>query len=187
MPRTWITFVLAVLLVQTTFAQGKNNSLEGIPWNERIVTGGGVGLSFGSTADYVTIQPLIGYALTRKLVAGTGLTYRYTKYKTVTPAVTFNDFGINPFIRFTVYNGIFLQTEYEYLSYEYYVTADQKDRNGFSSFLAGGGFMQPIGDKAAFFVVALYNFSYTASTSLYTPYYSPWVIRAGISIGGVSF
>jgi hypothetical protein len=176
-----------LLVTAEVMAQGKNNSLEGIPAKERIVTGGGLGLSFGNTVDYIAVSPIIGYAITRKFVAGTGLTYRYTKYKTVTPALTFNDYAINPFARFTVYNGIFLQTEYEYLNYEYLRGPGETARQNFNSFLAGGGFLQPIGSNAAFFVMALYNFSYTASSSLYTPYQSPWVIRAGISIGGISF
>jgi hypothetical protein len=171
----------------SVLAQGKNNSLEGVPFKERIVTGGGLGLSFGNTMDYVAVSPLIGYAITRKFVAGSGFTYRYTKYKTVTPAITFNDYAINPFARFTVYNGFFLQTEYEHLNYEYYTGPGETARQSFNSFLAGGGFLQPMGRNTAFFVMALYNFSYTASSSVYTPYQSPWVIRAGITIGGVSF
>lgn len=173
--------------INTARAQGKNNSLEGVPVKERIVTGGGLGLSFGNTADFISVSPIIGYAITRRFIAGTGITYRYTKYKTFSPALTFNDYAINPFARFTVYNGIFLQTEFEHLNYEYYVAPGETARKGFNSFLAGGGFLQPMGKNAAFFVIALYNFSYTASSSIYTPYQSPWVIRAGITVGGISF
>ncbi len=187
MAKSLIVFLVVMGSAWHACAQGKNNSLEGVPAGQRIVTGGGLGLSFGNTQDFISISPIIGYALTRRLVAGTGVTYRYTKYKTVQPPVTFNDYAINPFARFTVYKGFFLQTEYEYLSYEYYVSVNEKARQGFNSFLGGGGFLQPMGKNAAFFVVALYNFSYTASSSVYTPYQSPWVIRAGITIGGISF
>ncbi|MDL5050218.1 hypothetical protein QQ054_29880 [Oscillatoria amoena NRMC-F 0135] len=186
MTKSMASIILFMSSALAAHAQGKNNSLEGIPANQRIVTGGGLGLSFGNTMDFISVSPIIGYALTRRLVAGTGITYRYTKYKTLPPPNTFNDYAVNPFARFTVYNGIFLQAEYEYLSYEYY-SGNEKSRQGFSSFMAGGGFMQPMGRNAAFFVLALYNFSYTASSSLYTPYQSPWVIRAGITIGGISF
>lgn len=181
-----LSFV-ALLFTITAMAQGKNNSLEGVPARERIVTGGGLGLSFGNTVDFVSISPIIGYAITKRFIAGTGFTYRYTKYKTINPPISFNDYAINPFARFTVYNGIFIQTEYEHLNYEYYVGNGETARKSFNSFLAGGGFIQPMGRNAAFFVMALYNFSYTASSSVYTPYQSPWVIRAGITIGGISF
>lgn len=187
MIKTVLSVILLCLATAVAQAQGKNNSLKGVPFNERIVTGGGLGLSFGNVQDFVSVSPIIGYSVTRRLVAGTGFTYRYTRFKTVTPPLTFNDYAINPFARFMVYNGIFVQTEYEYLNYEFYVSPGETNRRGFSSFLAGGGLLQPVGKNAAFFVIALYNFSYTASTSVYTPYQSPWVIRAGISIGGISF
>ena len=167
------------------------NSLKGVPWQERIITGGGMGMGFGSGQDYISLSPLVGFAITKKFVAGTGVTYRYTKYKDVYPGkdVSTNDYGINPFLRYTVYQGIFLQTEYEYLNYEaiYYSTLETT-RSDFSSFMAGGGFLQPIGDKAAFFVLAMYNFSFRdPKQGEFLPYGSPWVIRAGITIGNFSF
>ncbi|MFZ2907401.1 MAG: hypothetical protein WAZ98_14450 [Cyclobacteriaceae bacterium] len=167
------------------------NSLEGVPFKERIVTGGGLGLSFGSNQDFISLSPIIGYAFTKKFVAGTGLTYQYTKYKDVYPGqdVATNNFGINPFLRYTVYQGIFLQTEYEYLNYEGIILPDlNTERDSFTSFMAGGGFMQPIGDKAGFFLLAMYNFSYRdPKPGEYLPYASPWVIRAGINVGALSF
>ena len=168
-------------------AQGEDNSLKGVPFGQRIVTGGGFGLGFGNYQDFISVSPIIGYAVTRKFLVGSGFTYRYTKYKYVTPNVSFNDYSINPFARFTVYKGFFLQAEYEYMNYEYLISSTEKDRQSFESILGGGGFLQPIGNKAAFFVMALYNFSYTASSSVYSPYASPWIIRAGINVGGFVF
>lgn len=170
------------------FSQGEENSLKGVPANERIVTGGGFGLGFGNVQDYVSVSPILGYALTKKLIVGTGVSYRYTKYKLVSPSVSFNDYSINPFVRFTIYNGIFIQAEYEHMNFEYLINSQgETNRNSFNSFMAGGGFVQPLGSKASLFLMALYNFSYTASTSVYTPYQSPWVVRAGVNIGGVFF
>jgi hypothetical protein len=169
------------------FAQGEDNSLKGTPAKERIVTGGGFGLGFGNVQDYVSVSPVIGYAVTRKFLVGSGFTYRYTKYKIYNPNVTFNDYSINPFARFTIYNGIFVQTEYEHMNYQFISGSGEKSRESFNSFLAGGGFIQPVGDKMAFYVMALYNFSYTASDAFYTPYQSPWVIRAGVNIGNFIF
>ena len=63
------------------FGQGEANSLKGVPVKERIVTGGGFGLSFSSYQDFVSVSPQIGYLVTRRLIAGTGFTYRYTNYK----------------------------------------------------------------------------------------------------------
>jgi len=186
----FIVFISSVIGISAK-AQGKDNSLEGVSWKERIVTGGGMGLGFTSYQDYISLSPMIGYALTKKFIAGTGFTYRYTKYKEIYPGkdVAVNDYGINPFLRFTVYRGLFLQTEYEYLSYEsiYYSTLETT-RSNWDSFMAGGGFLQPMGDKAAFFAMVMYNFSYReAGPNEFLPYASPWVIRAGITVGAFSF
>jgi len=163
---------------------GYDSNLKGIPFKERIITGGGLGLSFGSTQDFISISPMVGYRVTERLLAGTGITFRYTKYKYYQPALSLTDWGFNPFLRYTIFNNIFLQTEYEYLNYEFPTTPEESIRKEFNSFLAGGGFIQPIGDKAAFYITALYNFSYKEPLPYeYSPYYSPFILRAGVSIG----
>jgi hypothetical protein len=182
-----LVFTLTMLVCGVAFSQGKNNSLKGVPFKERVVTGGGFGLGFGSQQDFIMLAPMIGYKVTQRLLAGTSVTYRYTNYKFYNPSVKLNDYGVNPFMRFVIYNGIFAQVEYEVLNYEFPLTSVETTRQTFDSFMAGGGFLQPIGGKAVFYVLALYNFSYTASSSFYTPYNSPWVIRAGINIGNFSF
>ena len=185
MVRFFIVTFFALSTSLFAFSQGKDNSLQGAPLKDRIVTGGGIGLGFGSIQDFFSVSPVIGYRLTTKLLAGTGVTYRYTSYKIFKPSIKLNDYGLNPFLRFTVYRNIFLQTEYEYLNYEYPLTIDETTRRSFDSFLAGGGFIQPIGNRLSFYLMALYNFSYQ-QTSQYSPYDSPIVIRAGINIGALS-
>ncbi len=184
MLRSAFVLALALIISLAGFSQGKDNSLKGAPLKDRIVTGGGLGLGFGSVQDYFSVSPMIGYRLTAKLIAGTGVTYRYTNYKVYRPSIKLHDYGVNPFLRFMVYRNIFLQTEYEYLNYEFPVSSAETTRMGFDSFLAGGGFIQPLGDKAAFYVMALYNFSYQQGTQ-YSPYDSPIVLRAGINIGAL--
>lgn len=179
--------VICVLCSGVAFGQGEANSLKGVPFKERIVTGGGLGLSFGSYQDFVSISPQIGYRVTARLIAGTGVTYRYTNYKVYSPTIKLHDYGVNPFLRFTVYKNIFVQTEYEYLNYEFPTQSRETYRRNFNSFLAGGGFVQPIGEKLSFYIMALYNFSYSSSARTYSPYDSPLVIRAGINIGNLGF
>lgn len=143
------------------------------------MVGGGFGLGFGNLQDYVMVSPSVGYMLTKKFMGGVGITYRYTKYKYSTPAVSFNDYGASPFLRYMIFKSIFLQTEYEYLNYDSF-----EGRKPYNSFLAGGGFIQPIGNRASFYITALYNFSYSSPLpGVYSPYSSPLVIRAGISLG----
>lgn len=173
---------IAVLLTFGTIlaqAQGEENSLKGVPPNERLVFGGGMGLGFGSDQDYVMVSPSIGYMLTRKLMGGVNLTYQYNNYKFYSPSIKTHSYGGGPFARFMLFRGIFVHTEYEYLSYEFF-----EDRQGYNSFLAGGGFIQPLGSKASFYFLALYNFLYeTPQPGEFAPYNSPLVIRAGISLG----
>jgi hypothetical protein len=166
-----------------------DNSLKGTPFKERIMTGGGLGMGFGSDQDFISVSPMIGYRITERMLAGTSITYRYTKYKFFSPAIKLTDYGLSPFVRYTVFNNIFVQAEYEYLNFEFParhpVTQEiVTTRKDFTGFFAGGGFMQPLGDRAFFFVMALYNFSYTdPKPGEYSPYYSPFVLRAGINIG----
>jgi hypothetical protein len=183
-----VRYVFAVCLVFAAsvcvFSQGKDNSLKGMPLKDRIVTGGGLGLGFGSVQDYVSVSPMIGYRVTARLLAGTGVTYRYTNYKVFRPSLKLNDYGVNPFLRFTVYRNIFIQAEYEYLNYEYPLPSRETTRMNFDSYMAGGGFIQPLGDRLSFYLMALYNFSYD-DLDPYSPYDSPIVIRAGINIGAL--
>jgi hypothetical protein len=191
MRKLLLSFILVALATTVAFSQGKDNSLKGMPPKERIVTGGGFGLGFTRQQDFVSLSPVIGYTITKKLMAGTGVTYRYTRYKDITPGrdISVNDIGINPFARFMVYQGFFAQVEYEYLNYEAIVVPSlETQRDNFNSFMAGGGLQQPLGERSSFFVMVLYNFSYrTPLPGEFVPYDSPWVIRAGINIGGFIF
>ncbi|HEU5148581.1 MAG TPA: hypothetical protein VFT90_17765 [Chryseosolibacter sp.] len=184
MARLALILLIFTCISVDAFSQGEENSLKGLPLKDRIVTGGGLGLGFGSVQDYFSVSPMIGYRLTARLLAGTGLTYRYTNYKVTKPSIKLNDYGVNPFLRFTVYRNIFLQTEFEHLNYEFPITTVESTRQTFNSFLAGGGFIQPLGERFAFYLMALYNFSYQEQ-SRYSPYDSPIVIRAGINIGAL--
>ena len=175
-----LCFLLLLTTPFITLAQGEANSLKGTPVRERIVTGGGMGLGFGSAQDFVSVSPIIGYRLTQKLMAGVNLTYMYVNYKFIDVKV--NNYGFGPFTRFTVYRNIFLQAEYEHLNYEFPIAGTRETaRQGFNSFLAGGGFIQPIGRNAGLYFMALYNFSYTPMKA--SPYDSPLVLRGGLTFG----
>jgi hypothetical protein len=177
--------ITLTLCTSFVFAQWGEDQLSEKPdFRERIFTGGGIGGGFNSYYDYISISPLVGYRITQRLAGGVQFQYRFTNYKQADFKT--NDFGISPFLRFSVFGPIFLHAEYEYLSYEYqaYPTYE-KDRKGYSSFMAGGGFFQPIGRRAGFYAVALYNFSYRDPMSPYDiyPYNSPLILRVGVTAG----
>jgi hypothetical protein len=178
----------SLLVLASTLAHaqwGDDEMDERAPWKERVFTGGGLGMSFGTNVDFISISPLIGYKVSPKVAAGLSLTYRYTNFKYSLPKISTNDFGVSPFVRYNFYQNFFLHAEYEYLNYELPKLGSEKRREAFSSMLAGGGFFQPLGKRAGFFLLALYNFSYrnpTGPTDL-QPYDSPIIVRGGITAG----
>ncbi|HEY5916458.1 MAG TPA: hypothetical protein VIU13_03620 [Chryseolinea sp.] len=177
---------LVLLLCTMAFAQwGQDEMPEKPSWRDRMFVGGGLGgLSFSSYSDYFGLQALVGYKITPKLAGGVQLQYRFTKYKQFTPEFTTNDYSVAPFLRFNFYGPLFLHAEYEYLNYENFDQYGELSRFGFNSFMAGGGFFQPVGRNAGFFLMALYNFSYQeAGQGDISPYNSPFILRAGITAG----
>jgi hypothetical protein len=159
---------------------GDEEMAEKPKFRDRVFTGGGVGASFNSYNDFISVSPLVGVSVTPKLATGVQFIYRYTKYKySNAPDITTNDFGVSPFLRFQVYGPFFLHGEYEYLNYETYNRNGELVRTGFNSIMAGGGLFQPVGRRAGLFFMALYNFSYQDNS----PYASPLVLRAGITAG----
>ncbi len=144
---------------------------------DRFWAGGGVGVGFGDVT-YVSIEPVAGYDATARLGVGARLTYRYRDDERYSPSLTTTDYGASLFGRYEVTQPVFLQVEYEYLSYEYPLTGGSIVRDDYDSVLAGAGVTQPIGGNGSLFVTALYNFSYHDDEP--SPYDDPWVIRVGV-------
>ena len=178
MRRIYILFVLCFISLHSLHAR---EFPQGSIFSSHIFIGGGFGMSFGSVS-YIEAAPLIGYQITERLSGGASLLYRYKNDKRFNPNLKTSDYGASAFGRFLVHRPFVLHAEYEYLSYEF-VNADlSTTRTGFNSFLGGGGITQPIGGRAALFVLGLYNFTYS-STSVNTPYNDPWMFRVGITYG----
>lgn len=133
-------------------------------------------MSFG-TVTFVNVSPILGYMITQRWSAGIGVLVQYVNDKRFLPALERWDYGGSIFTRYAIFQPLFLHAEYEYLNYEF---ADQ--RYGYTSVLAGGGISQPIGKKASFNMVALYNFTYDPTENP-RPYNSPIVFRVGFTAG----
>lgn len=158
---------------------------------EKIFVGGGFGAGFGDYT-YINVSPIIGYRVTSRLSVGMRLMYQYTTFDYFdfqdqkTKTYNGNDFGIGGFARLTVYGPLYLQAEYEHLSYDELNYLGDKYRSSFDSYMAGGGLAQPLGQRAVLFMTAMYNFSYNnfnASNVYRVPYNSPWVFRVGVTAG----
>ncbi len=151
------------------------------PWKDKMYFGGGIGASFGDV-DYVELAPLVGFRLHPRVNAGVGLLYRWRSDSRYDGGIDTTDYGGNLFAQFGVAGPVFLQAEYEYVSYEYPTSSGSTLRDGQGAALAGAGFSQRISGNAGFYASALYNFSYD-SNDLYSAYDSPWVYRVGVTVG----
>jgi len=142
--------------------------------------GGGMALSFGDV-DFVSISPLLGYRITPVVSVGGGLQYIYRSYSQFGQDYSTNDYGAYVFSRFHLSPGFFLSASYEYMRFQYFDFNSNRVNDTFGSFFVGGGYAMPMSRNASFIVSAMYNLSYQENEP--SPYGSPWVIAAGVSVG----
>lgn len=177
--------VLAVIFFVTgNMAIAQNNdegSLKGAPLSERLFFGGGLGLQFG-TLTLIDVSPMIGFKLTNRIGIGISPTYKYYRYRNYFGNdldLKTNVLGGSVFARGYIYSGLFAQTEYEYLNYRYNDPyASGKLSKDIWSLFVGGGYSQPMSERASVYLMILWNLHDTADS----PYTNP-VIRAGVSVG----
>lgn len=141
---------------------------------DKIVLGGGLDLSFG-TVTYIGVTPMVGYYATDKLIVGGIFTYRYfenttTKYSTST-------YGVSPFLRYSIFKGLFAHVEYEMMYGEWsYGEADW-----LKSLFVGGGYNVQIGDRGFAGVYLLWNLTEDPDL-IYQPYSNP-TMRMSFGVG----
>ncbi len=148
--------------------------------------GGNFGLGFG-TVTYVAISPRLYYTVSDKLLVGSGITFNYTKFKDYpSPYDESYVYGFNFFGIYKIFDPIFLQAEYEPLSFErinvdanYYIIGEE--RVWINNVLLGGGIAQEFGGNSTVFITVLYNVSWSNAQDSY--YSSPWVFRIGVGFG----
>jgi hypothetical protein len=184
-----IKFLLLFLsfMPMILFAQSEEEKVRPI---DRIFFGGNFGMQFGTITN-IEISPLVGYFITPKLSAGTGIRFEYFKDKGYYAPYETIIYGGNIFTRYIIISnlgeglniglntGIFAQVEYEALSLEkaYFEPPYTEDgRFIVHSVLVGGGIIQPIGRRSAFLLTVLYNLNENARS----PYSNP-IIRVGFT------
>jgi hypothetical protein len=184
--------LLAVVLVviggafSTAAAQGTAPSSGAAPappkksFKDRLYYGGNVGMSFGDV-DYFEVTPYAGYDFGHNFSGGVGVFYRHREDNRYDPNLSTSDYGYSVFGRYRPVPPLFLHVEYQWTDFEYLLANGSTDRKGYSAVLLGGGFVQPVGGRAAFVVSALYDINW--SEDELTPYDSPWIISAGVSVG----
>lgn len=119
--------------------------------------GGGLGLQFG-TITLIDISPHAAYQISNNLSAGIGLSYQYYRDTRFQEAYSTNIFGGRVFARQDIYNNVFVDGEYEVLSYDSYDwNAGETEQVTAHNILLGGGYRQPIGERAFVNLIILWN------------------------------
>ena len=112
------------------------------------------------------LSALLGYRLTERFAIGPGLTYQYTSIS----GHSFSNVGARLFAQALITDNIFVHAEAEALR------TPEVDRAGYvnlnrritvNSQFAGLGYRQAMGERAAFDIVVLYNFSYAQNFFVY--------------------
>jgi len=147
--------------------------------SDRMWFGGGFGLGLGDV-NYVAVEPLLGISVTQRFSVGAGLIFRYREDDRGPQDFSSTDYGGNLFVRYRMRGPLFLEGDYERLSYEFQRIDGTTDRDTYTSVLAGPGFSKSVGGRTSVYAVALYNFDYDGQNS---PYDDPWVLRVGVGIG----
>jgi len=170
----FLTYILAVILTIQVKAQendpkNENGDNKKPDWKEKITFGGNIGASFG-TNTYLHISPMIGYRFTNKFSLGLRGTYEYFKSRNW----EFSIYGSGLFARYVVFRNFYAHAEYQPLNVQKFT--NNQERMWIHGVLVGGGYRQPVGQKAYVHIELLYDLNET----IYTPYDNP-MIRVGFS------
>jgi len=171
-------------------SEEKSKSLSKDSWKDRLTFGGNFWLGFGSFSSQVIIQPLVGYKVTDKFLAGGGLTYIYWKetYQlTNGSSLSFSDniYGLNFFGRHTIFEPLFAHVEFQPLNFTSFnfMTGDNK-RLWTNALYLGGGINQSFGKTGSgAYIMLLYDVLWRQSDPngfQQSFYNSPYNIRFGL-------
>jgi long-subunit fatty acid transport protein len=156
---------------------------ESSSFTDRLYFGGNFGLQFG-TFTHIEASPIAGYMINEKWSAGVGAIYQYFKIRGTSQVGDYetNIYGGKLFSRYNFSSQLFGYTEYENINLDVIFNTSngyELGRAWVPAYFIGGGYFQPIGNRAGFTVMALYNILHNPARS---PYGSPFVLRVGFTI-----
>ena len=186
-----ILFLLICSTGLTSLAQDKeaSNSLEGVPFSQRLYTGGDLGFSFGNIT-FVNINPIVGYRIDKKWSAGISAKYIY--YRERFPEYNWeysnSMYGGSVFTRYLIGNSFLAHAEFEAVNAEVReFLSTTLTRKWVPIGLLGAGYRQGLGNTYLQVLVL-----YDAINNRYSPYETeylfgptniPLILRAGFIIG----
>lgn len=170
------TGIILILFLTPTLAQVDFEDDKPSFW-KRVYFGGGMNLSFSRDITVIGASPSIGYMITPRLSAGFGITYLHIDLKYLDTKT--NQTGWRLFGRYNITQEIFLYTEYEQVRWDPNPIDLNDSKITVPAWYAGGGVYYPLGGKAAFVILALYDLKHDTFKSTSR---EPFSIRAGITI-----
>jgi hypothetical protein len=143
-------------------------------WRKSLVWGGNFQAWFGNNT-YLFISPNVGYPVYKNVLLGVGIVYNYSSYYGYSQSI----YGGQSYLRYTIRNSYFLQVTVDRLLQPNHLSFEPKDKIWINYLMVGGGFRQPISQKAAFTTSLMY---YVNPNPL-SIYPSRLIIQFGLSAG----
>lgn len=155
----------------------------------RLVIGGSAGLAFGDYTN-IDLSPMIGYRISNMFAAGVAINAQYGAERfryydgTTSQRNQYSILGGGLWGRFYPFDFMFIhvQPEYNFINVKttlYDPKETSTDHYGVPSLLVGGGYVQPISDRAAINIMALYD----VIEDRRSPYSNGIILRVGATFG----
>lgn len=183
--KVWCLVLLSVFFSASLIAQPReesNTPPEKFRLKDRLFVGGGLGLSFGDIT-FINISPEVGVRITDRFAAGIGGIYQYYKDSRFTPDFETSVYGGNVFARYSVFQDIFLTTDFRLLNLEGLQFAGQDtrvERVNVPIWFVGAGYRVSVGSSGSAFLITV---MYDVIQDINSPYGDRPFINLGVAIG----
>ena len=145
---------------------------------EKLSFGGNFMVWFGTTT-YVYLSPVVNCALNKRLNVGLGLIYNYYGYNSGPSKFSYSIYGMHSYVLAFLTSNVFAKVEFNHLLQPNVYSYNYNDKVWVSYLYLGGGFRQPLGDRASFYTSIMYNVNQNAQSIFYA---NP-MIQVGILAG----
>lgn len=151
-----------------------------LKFKEKLYTGGEFTAYFGTENLFLT-APILGYEIMENFSLGVGT--RYMWYNSNIWNINQHFFGVSVFARYQFLSALILHAELEKMNVEYYNPFEAKlKRKWIDIGLVGVGYMQPMGERAWWQMLILYDVIQDKNSPYLLAFGIPIVIRTGFII-----
>lgn len=191
MKRLWIILLLltGAQLTQAQYYKTDTSERKGFD-RSRLIIGGSLGAIFGNYTN-VNISPAIGYRFSNVIAAGININGQYGSqrwrdiYDNTIRRDKYTVFGGGLWGRVYPFEQLFIHVQPEYNFVKIQSTFYQEPKRtisgnyGVPSLLLGGGYSQPVGERAAISFMLLYDVVQDRNS----PYQNGLIYRGGVNFG----